>query len=150
MDEFKKMNVVRSPAGEVMSIEEFSKLCYNGAEIEVFRNSIYQVIKRVYKGKQAEKPNLVWLSIKRIDKEFIHDWRELQEIKNLLVGKECEGLELYPAESRVVDTSNQYHIFVFDDPTFRLPFGFNERLVTDEYVAEQVGAKQRPFKKEEK
>jgi hypothetical protein len=37
----------------------------------------------------------------------VHDWRDLQRIKNQLVGPECEAVELYPAESRKVDTANQ-------------------------------------------
>lgn len=83
----------------------------------------------------------VHLSIKRRDKEAIHDWRKLQEIKNALVGPECEAVELYPAESRLVDSANQYHLWVFADPNFRLPFGFTERLVMD---VPGGGAKQRP------
>lgn len=52
-----------------------------------------------------------WLSIKRRDKQPIHDWRDLQAIKTALCGPEVEAIELYPAESRVMDTANQYHLF---------------------------------------
>jgi hypothetical protein len=84
---------------------------------------------------------MVHLSIKRRDKLPIHDWRDIQRIKNELVGPEIEGMELYPAESRLVDTANQYHIWCFPNATF--PFGFHEgRLVTE---AESDGSKQRPF-----
>jgi hypothetical protein len=31
-----------------------------------------------------------------------------------------------------VDTSNKYHLWVFKDATFRLPFGFTERDVSYE------------------
>lgn len=147
MDNFEKQDTMRHPDGRSMTIQEFSNFCYNGKPIEVFKNSTYQVIRRDYHSKG--KPDLIWLSIKRIDKNPVHDWRELQEIKNLLVGKDCEGLELYPAEARRVDTSNQYHLWVINDPKFRFPFGFTERLVTDEFVAEVFGAKQRPFKEEQ-
>lgn len=51
-------------------------------------------------------PPMLWLSIKRRDKEWIHDWRELQEIKNQLIGPEHEAVELYPSESRVIDGAN--------------------------------------------
>lgn len=54
-----------------------------------------------------------WLSIKRLDKEPIMDWRDLQAIKTQLCGAEAEGFQLFPSEDRVVDTSNQYHLFVF-------------------------------------
>lgn len=38
------------------------------------------------------------LSIKRLSKGVVHDWRELQRIKNELTHPECEAVELYPAE----------------------------------------------------
>ena len=73
----------------------------------------------------------VHLSIKRLDRQPIHDWGELQQIKNELVGPECEGCELYPSESRKVDTANQFHIWAIKDPAFRFPFGFTTRAVSD-------------------
>lgn len=40
-----------------------------------------------------------------------HDWREFQLIKNQLAGPEWEALELFPAESRLVDPSNYFYLF---------------------------------------
>lgn len=74
----------------------------------------------------------VHLSIKRIDQEPVHDWRDLQRIKNELIGPECEAVELYPAEERRVDTANQYHLWGTADRTFRFGFGFNERMTSYE------------------
>lgn len=90
-------------------------------------------------------PTIVHLSIKRRDRAPIHDWRDLQTIKNMLVGAEHEGVELYPAESRLVDTANQYHLFVLLDPTKRFPFGFRERLVMNAEAAATINAVQRPL-----
>lgn len=114
---------------------------------EVWLNSRYQVL--VYRNRTSEGfPAVHWLSIKRRDKESIHDWRDFQRIKNDLIGPEHEAVELFPAESRLVDTSNQYHLWVLKDPTIRFPFGFDEgRFVTE--VAgryRDIGeSKQRPF-----
>ena len=91
----------------------------------LFVNSRYQVAMR-------DQGPLVHLSIKRIDQAPVHDWRDLQRIKNELVGAECEAVELYPATSRLVDTSTQYHLWCSRDPSFRFPFGFGDRLVTYE------------------
>jgi hypothetical protein len=41
-------------------------------------------------------------------------------------------VELYPAESRLMDTSNKYHLWAITDPTFRFPFGSASRHVHDE------------------
>lgn len=68
--------------------------------------------------------SFVHLNIRRRDGgPILRDWRHFQWIKNQLVGEECEGVELYPAESRLVDTSNKFHLFVCTDPEHRLPFG---------------------------
>src|SRR6516164_7566855 len=74
-----------------------------------FRNDRYQVFMRSIPA--GRWPALTHLSICRIDRKPIHDWRELQEIKNALVGPEHEAVELYPAESRLVDTANQFHLW---------------------------------------
>jgi len=82
------------------------------------------------------------LSIKREDREPIHDWRDLQIIKSLFCGPESEGIEIYPAESRMVDTANQFHLWVFPDGA-TIPVGFNDgRLVADSNYGQ---GKQRPF-----
>jgi hypothetical protein len=84
------------------------------------------------------------LSIKRIDQEPVRDWRDLQRIKNELIGPEYDAVELFPAESRLVDTANQYHLWCSRDPAFRFPFGYFERMVA-EGLWENLGAMQRPF-----
>jgi hypothetical protein len=101
-----------------------------------WRNDRYQV-------HQLTLPDgWVWLSIHRRNREPCRDWRDLQRIKNQLLGAECEAVELYPAESRLVDTSNEYHLMGSTDPAWRFPFGFQERLVLENPPGK---AKQRPL-----
>ena len=90
---------------------------------------------------------IVQLSIRRLDRGPTRDWRDFQRIKNQLVGPECEAIELYPAESRLVDTANQFHLWCVADPEFRFPFGYSERLVSGE--SSGAGDVQRPFDDEE-
>jgi len=108
---------------------------------ELFMNSRYVVLRR----DMGEGPwgPLVWLSIRRQDRGAIRDWRDMQRIKNELVGPECEGMELYPAEGRLVDTSNQFHLWVLAVPGKRFPFGFDDRLVME--GRGKGGSQQRPF-----
>jgi len=89
---------------------------------KIYLNGEYQVNERLL------PDGWKWLSFKRYDKDVIQDWRIKQEIKNLMCGEECEALELYPAESRLVDSSNQFHLFVMPKGD-RFPFGYGERLV---------------------
>jgi hypothetical protein len=111
----------------------------------VFINSIYQV--SVWYERSDVFGDIAHLSIKTHDKQARHDWRELQRIKNELCGDEAEAVELYPAESRMVDTANQYHLFVFKD--YKVPLGFMERLVGDG-PAENIPhtGRQRPWRTE--
>ena len=74
---------------------------------------------------------LTHLSIRNTDNTPLRDWREMQYIKNELVGEENEGFELFPKESRLMDTANQYHIWVFQNEEEFIPIGWNERVVTD-------------------
>lgn len=90
------------------------------------------------------KLDMIELSVKRRDKEPIFDWRDMQQMKNEIVGPECEGIQMFPAESRLVDTANQYWMFCFADPKVRLPFGFDVRRVSED--CGNIGSKQRKFK----
>lgn len=110
----------------------------------VFLSATHQVNVQLIKAPFGEDlGDVAWRSIKRRDREVIRDWRDLQAIKNAIVGPEHEGFELYPAESRLVDTANQFHLFVFMDRRVRMPVGFVDREVTGTAEAMAVGARQR-------
>ena len=114
------------------------------AQDKVWINDIYQVNVREHGGLDVGEPLIVvHLSIKRRDKQPCKDWRHFQLIKNQLVGDECEGVEIYPAESRLVDTSNQYHIWCIKDPKYTFPFGWDAGRITAE--GSVGGAIQRDF-----
>jgi len=106
---------------------------------EVWRNDIYQVA--VHRWSED------WwqLNIRRRDGgPILRDWRHFQRIKNEIIGEEHEAVELYPAESRLVDTANKFHLFVNVDPAYRFPFGFRERDVS--YTSGSIpGTRQRPL-----
>lgn len=105
---------------------------------EQWANDLYVVVKAPLGSATGAEG---WhLSIRRRDRSTARDWRHFQRIKNQLCGPEYEGMELYPKESRLVDTANQYHIWVVPD----IPIGFPGRLVMegDDLVP---GAEQRDF-----
>lgn len=68
------------------------------------------------------------LSIKRLDRAPIRNWRHFQQIKNEICGPEREALEIYPRESRLTDSANQYHLFVMPEG-MDIPFGYPEGMV---------------------
>jgi len=133
----KQINATREDVLALMKKEEETT--------EYWTNDLYQVQVRRYPSKKPGV-NAVHINIRRRDGEAcIRDWRHFQQIKNELLGPECEAIEIYPAESRLVDTSNKYHLWGTDDPTFRYPIGFEERDVRyDDGDTKQSGLKQRP------
>jgi hypothetical protein len=48
-------------------------------------------------------------------------WHELQRIKNELVGPERVGVEVFPAQSQLVDVAPMYHIWIYPEG-YQLPF----------------------------
>ncbi|MFN3652295.1 MAG: hypothetical protein ACK47B_22180 [Armatimonadota bacterium] len=98
----------------------------DGVEGTLWQNNRYQVVLR--RREVSLFGPCVHLTIRSLDGEPRHDWRDFQRIKNELVGPETEGVELYPAESRLVDTANHYHLWVF--PEYRFPFGMTARDVS--------------------
>lgn len=124
-------------------IEDVHRVFHSIATEEmVLKNSRYQVsVRRVNK-------HVAHLSIKRLDRRplGIEHFRDLQRIKNELIGPECVAVEVYPPESQLVDTSNQYHLWVFIDPSYRLPFGLGDaRAVLYESAG---GARQLPLEED--
>tara|TARA_B100000131_G_C17992691_1_gene563227 strand:- start:36 stop:560 length:525 start_codon:yes stop_codon:yes gene_type:complete len=87
------------------------------------------------------------LSISRIDRSAHHDWRHMQYIKNDVLGEDIEGVELFPAQNRLVDQANQFWMYCLPKGE-RFPFGFvtggKKRIETPE-GAKQFGASQREF-----
>lgn len=79
--------------------------------------------------------------ISRRDGECIHDWRVMQRIKNCVAGEDREAVEIYPAESRVLDAGNYFHLWVMPIGQ-KVPFGFDGRLVVE---ASKENKRQRPF-----
>ena len=67
-----------------------------------------------------------------ISQAFVNDgsggftWAEKQEIKDELFGRNRTAVEVYPTEDRLVDTSDVYHLWVFDKK-YRLPFGIHPK-----------------------
>ena len=93
---------------------------------------------------RREDGSVETISIRRQDRGHARDWRDFQRIKNEIAGPEIEAFELYPAESRLVDTANKFWLWVMP-PGMTLPVGFSERHVEGAEAAEAFGARQRPF-----
>jgi hypothetical protein len=77
---------------------------------EVWRNSRYFVEVTRIPVEALDVP-VIHLQIESNDHRPIHNWRDFQRIKTEILGEEEEALELYPAESCLVDDRNAYHLW---------------------------------------
>ncbi|HEU5382295.1 MAG TPA: hypothetical protein VFV38_43325 [Ktedonobacteraceae bacterium] len=122
----KMFNVMQQPWTPFVHCEPDAR----SPHILTVRNSRYLVLLRRNRA-MDDGPDIIHLSIKRLDQRPHIGYRDLMRIKDTLFGEEYEAVQLFPARSREVDLANQYHLWLRDDPTFRFPFGFTERLVSD-------------------
>lgn len=144
-EDFHKRNLGAMPGA---TTEQLARTFEDMQRQAIWLNDEYQVAVRM-SAAQIGDVVIHHLSVKRLDKDAVHDWRDLQAIKNAIFGPEFEAVELYPAESRLVDTANQYHLWVASDAQGEpvpLPFGWHEpRAVMNDAIH---GARQRPLPQE--
>jgi hypothetical protein len=137
---FEEAEVIVGPASEVPLRNQ---LIAEGQRI--FVNSRYQVWVRDFT--DVKDPDAgIWthLSIKNNDKSARHDWRDYQRIKNELCDPEREALEVYPPESMLVDTANQFHLWVMPVGLV-MPVGFRDRRAVSEAQSPDSLGSQRPW-----
>lgn len=136
----------------------------------MFYNSRYQVVRYPAKSPDAGSgwPRVVHLSFKHNANIAITDFRDMQLIKNELVGPSSFAVQIFPPEEQLVDTANQYHLWILVPDKWEalagamggplwsvpadcdwpaLPFGFWEgRMLAGSHVME--GGNQRAFAEE--
>lgn len=107
---------------------------------DYYVNNLYQV----EVGACGPDNTMLHICIRRRDGAAdLRDWRHFQEIKNQIAGPEREGFELYPAESRKVDTSNKWHIFVLPEGVTVDGIGWQTRDVQYDERKDVPGMRQR-------
>lgn len=121
----------------------------------VFENNRYVAFLRRTPAETPELPALLHLSFHDHRRTTRHDWRDLQRLKNDILGPEQEMLEFYPPESLLVDTANEYHLWGFEGQSLiRSGVGINDRrLVVEKSGLDDPrikGSKQRPWRESER
>jgi len=135
--------------GHEVSKAKIKKLLRKISNKEKWVNNLYKVdVDRRHRHPLMERlgfsiGQIIELGITRHDGSAIHDWRHLQYIKNDVLGNDVEAVELFPKESRLMDTANTFWLYAIVDYDF--PFGFTMRNINDEIESAKVGAMQRPF-----
>lgn len=103
-----------------------------------FVNELYQIQVEEY------APGCLHINIRRRDGGMVRDWRHFQQIKNEIAGPEREAVELYPAESRKVDTSNKWHLWVQPEGV-KIGVGWTQRDTSYDERRHVPGLRQRPL-----
>lgn len=120
------------------------KLEYTDRFGEHWWSGQYQVVRRFYEKDPVfgSRCGMVYLGISNYDQTARHDWRHFQQIKNQLAGSDWEAIEVYPAEDRLVDPSNEFLLWCFK---VKIKVGPQRRNVLDR---DQSFAPQRAMQKE--
>ncbi len=102
-------------------------------KVEHYGNSFFfaSVDKQHYtpieEGGKKDMTNFVYIAFhsndKQTDGEIGCGWQMKQWIKNDICGDDWEGVELFPAEYRMMNTANEYHLFCYP---FELPIGHDD------------------------
>jgi hypothetical protein len=108
----------------------------------LYANSKFHVHVRFLSG-AGNHAGALHLSIRHNDRRPVRDWRQFQRIKNELAGEEREAIEIYPAESRLVDEANSYHLWVLPEGEMLQAGWHVGRMVMTSAEASQAGARQR-------
>lgn len=115
-----------------VSYHEACLMSSQASQETLYLSEEYQVtMSQPFLPREVGWPKVVHLSIIRRDEQPVRNWHDLQTIKNVLVGPEFEAVEVYPAESRLVDMGPNYHLWVFMEQV-RVPFGWTKRMVKGE------------------
>jgi hypothetical protein len=93
-------------------------------EIRAFGNRLYDGAVLTF------EDGSMHLSFKRKDRSAIRDWRHFQAIKNEVAGPEREAIEIFPAESELMDAANEYHLWVLP-ANMQSPLGLTGRGLLD-------------------
>ena len=142
-DQIKLIQQMGKDNGVDISRSKAKEFLNNERKAKIYVNDTYQV--RQYVGKdivdiwhEPLKDCMDYLSIKRHDREIIRSWSDLQEIKNVICenGTERFAIEIYPPDCFLVNTANQYHLWVFPKG-MDLPCGFRYRAeISDSGISE--------------
>lgn len=106
--------------------------------IQINRNARHQLGDGV-----VDHGGMFELTLRRQDRGTDIDWRHVQQIKNQIVGEQHEMVQLFPAESRLRDSANQYWFYGFNNAEIEFPFGMKGRVVND--GNDHGKSKQRPL-----
>ena len=85
-----------------------------------FKNNRYIVM--IYDNTKTTHGNAISALVQKLDNTPItNHWKEMQNIKNQIFGKETTAVEYYPKESELIDDHNIYWMWIFPENILPIP-----------------------------
>lgn len=81
--------------------------------IAAWKNNRYVVME--FPQRPTEHGIVRHLIVQRVQADNIHNWNDLQRIKNEVCGPESLAFEVYPPESKLVNDFHVYHLWVLPE-----------------------------------
>ena len=136
-----KKSYLEAGLKEYPSMNQIKRMLQCVNEDEIWRNTLYEAHVRC----MDIEGGFYHISLKNNERTTDISWQHKQWIKNDILGNEYEGVELFPAESRMVNTANQYHLWCAPKGIFGMGW-HGKRLVSSNNPIEN--GKQTLIKKE--
>ena len=112
--------------------ENFPNVNIDSLEYDEYWINNKYIVKVYYPDNPTHQfPNnkFTWLSFRNLKNTHgAHDWRYMQMIKNEICGHERTAVEVFPPMSKLVDTCNQFHLWVYPED-YKLDFGYSEKSI---------------------
>ena len=100
----------------------FSERLSRAGQFVAFANTRYAATCRPVEIRMGGLPvRAIRLGIQLADQSARHDWRELQRLKNELLGPDWTGIELFPSEAHRNDSSNYWLLWCWPPPNVGRP-----------------------------
>lgn len=115
-----------------LSKENFPEVNVDDLEYDEYWMNNEYIVKVYYPDNPVHQfPNnkFTWLCFRNLrNSHHAHDWRDMQMMKNEICGHERTAVEVFPPMSKLVDTCNQFHMWVYPED-YKLDFGYNEQSI---------------------
>ncbi|MDV3568148.1 hypothetical protein CMU71_14740 [Elizabethkingia anophelis] len=102
------------PVGEFKQIDLSTASFVPKGMTRAYKNYRYMVM--VYDEVKTTAGEAIQALVQKLDDTPIQNhWREMQNIKNKIFGKETIAIEYYPKESQLVDEHNIYWLWIYPE-----------------------------------
>lgn len=94
-------------------------VCVPAGVTRAYQNNRYLV--QVHDNRMTSHGPAILAHIMRLDGQPVHNWPELQRVKNEVFGNHATAIEYYPPAREVIDVCNIYWLWIYPDGVIPKP-----------------------------